>query len=149
MHFFKLLSLPSAQQVVKADAAETWFVLFDIRLAEKLAVILLLMFKSTPLYCDSANSQSNPGLKPGFLLVLSCRGWISPREANEQKLIYFCRWWGGNSPLSPHLFLQNVGSLLHRSLQVANENGSEQQRSWGIEIVVSDGTPWLCSMLHK
>lgn len=74
MHFFKLLSLPSAQQVVKADAAETWFVLFDIGLAKKLAVILLLMFKSTPLYCDSANSQSNPVWNPGSSLFCPAGG---------------------------------------------------------------------------
>lgn len=90
MHFFKLLLLPSAQQVVKADATEIGFVLSTVRLAEKLSVVLLLMFKPTPMSCDSANSRSNSGLKAGFLLVLSCQGWISSREANEQKLIYFC-----------------------------------------------------------
>lgn len=72
--FFKLLSLPSVQQVVKADATEIGFVLSTVRLAEKLSVVLLLMFKSTPLSCDSANSQSNSGPKAGFLLVLSCQG---------------------------------------------------------------------------
>lgn len=119
-HFLKFLLLPFTQKVVKADDRVIYFVLFTLRLTEK-SSCCSRGFKSPPLSCDSANSQSNPGLKPGFLLVLSCRGWISPRQANEQKLILFMYVVRRKlAPHSPHLFLQNVSSLLHQSLRVPN-----------------------------
>lgn len=146
--FFELLLLPFAQKVVKADDTVICFVLFNIRLAEK-SSCCSRGFKSPPLSCDSANSWSNPGLKPGFLLVLSCRGWISPRQANEQKLIYLCMWWGGNLLHSLPTSSCKMLALFRTSHFGSWMKRSEQQRSRAVGAAGVNSPPWLCCTPRK